>query len=501
MEYPVRYLESFDSIRAGWQPGPNVPADEARAQACIETMVSLAFGRDIVIQQSYALDSFAFQLVLTDVVQAYERVLSEPSSTKFWANENLPIRLHLYGHKSFRGAAADVFRRIGRGEFHSQMYPDLTGEPEALVIADEIFNHGRDLRLYEFFAGDGRSELFRNLWAWFGESVQGEGRRIVEPVPEKALNIDLLLAPLLSDESVLLAGPKGEELVADPVLGEVVTALRTLAKSSGRQSPFKSRSPLYSNRPWADSGGPSAGQMVGDTLPLVQEVVSTLYNRTTVASIGRASAYYSTPMSSPEYADDLLKVQELALASAAAAKAGTQPKRQPGAYEGLPANPPMEIRINSKDGVRGSFNRKLGPGSGNTVSAFESILQLRQEPKWQKGIEAIDASYYGGDLDGYVSAVHSHLDVVAQGVGRHLVVRTGYGGQTIFFQDPSQKGAMLSAAIASGTGMEAQAIEPFVSLGVDLGLGWIAERRAQGAAVKDMRQAWTEVVIPPRRRA
>jgi hypothetical protein len=501
MDYPLRYLESFDSIRAQWQRGPNPSADEAHAQAYIETMVSLAFGNDIVIQQSFALDSLAFQNVLSDFKQAYDLVAEDRASNEFWANEKLPIRLHLYGSKNFREAAADIFRRIGDSRFHSHLYPELTGEQDAHAIADDLLSNGRTFRLMEWMGGDERAELFQDVWTWFGTSQAGNERQVVRPYPAAAqMGIGQLLAPVLSERSSLYRELASQDLLDHPTVSSILRAFRDLDDVSRGVDPFGSRSGLYSNSSWLAGGGPSPAEIVGAALPMVQEVVSTLYNRTTVDSMGGiASAYYSTAVSTAVSADDRLIAQKLALAAADHARGAGRPTRSPGSYVGGPSDPPMEIDIKSGSGGATLFDEQFGPRSRNSVHAFEGILRLRQDPKWQRGVREINAARLSGDFDGYVTAVNSHLDLVARGVGRHLIIRADSSGLSFKVEDPSQGGAVLSSILGLVSGFDLEAAEPAISLALDHLTPKVLIKAAQHASVKSSRRAWTEVVAAPRR--
>lgn len=499
MNYPLRYLESFDSIRAPWQSGTNVDADEAHAQAYIETMVSLAFGHDIVIQQSFALDSLAFQNVLRDFKAAYDRVTADGAAGDFWLDKKLPIRLHLYGARTFREAAEGVFRNIGDGNFHSHLYPDLIGG-DAYAIADDLREGREPFRLREFLDGDQRGGSFHAVWEWYGRSHENNELKVVSPDPRAQIGLGELLTPILSHTSSLSKSLADQGLLDHPTVARLLGAIQTLDKTSDREVSFRSRSGLYSNSSWGAKGGPSAGELVGDDLPLVQEVISTLYNRTTVDSIGVVgSACYSTPVSNPVSADDRLIAQRLALASATSARGGQRPTRTPARYVSEPSDPPMEIEIKSAAAAAGLFGEQFGPKSSNAVAAFEGILRLRQDPKWQLGIQEISDAYFSGDFDRYAGAVTSHLDVVAQGVGRHLIVRAESGGMSFTIEDPTQGGAILSLALGSWLGFDAQAAEPAASFALGILMPKARIRLAQNASVKRSRRAWAEAVGVPRR--
>lgn len=497
MEHPVRYLESFDSIRAGWRPGPDLASEEARAQACIETMVSLAFGYDIVIQRSFALDSLAFQYVLRDFRAAFRSVTAEKKAQEFWKGRKLPVRLHLYGHKTFRESASSVFEGIGKGTFYSHLYPELLGQEEAKQIGRDL-KDGRIFRVMESVGGDDRAELFESLWDWFGQASIGNDIQVFSPDPQLHIDLQSLLEPILSDESTLFQGQAGAELREDQTLSKLITALRTLQKEAGEQRPFASRSPLYTDQPWAGNGGPSAKEIVQEALPLVQEVANTLYNLTTVASIGSISALYSTPMSGPDLAAERLVAQSLALDSAAIAKgARPRPRHLPGHYVGGPALPSMEVGVQSENGVAGEFNKKLGPASGHTVAAFEGLLELRREEAWKSSIQGINEAYFGTDFQAYRQAVLSHLKVVQEHMGRSLLVRINADELGFTMEAPTQLGELAGAGIESSFGIPAQVTEPLLSATIAYGYPRLGMRLARRSSVESMRTAWTEVVNVP----
>ncbi|GAA1167007.1 hypothetical protein [Nocardioides aquiterrae] len=129
---PTHYLESLDSVRAPVRAiGDRVhgisqeQAEQAAAARC-EALVALAFGRDIVVPQSFALDSFACQNLVRTVAAA--------ESAAGLANDLMrprPVRLHLFKAQRFVDAAASMFNKVNDASWTSSLYPDLSRTDEA----------------------------------------------------------------------------------------------------------------------------------------------------------------------------------------------------------------------------------------------------------------------------------------------------------------------------------------------------------------------------------
>jgi hypothetical protein len=115
------FLEAADSVRSGYNPTDSVdlpsPAQARQYRHLgLETLVRLAFGADLVISQSYAIDSYAQQEVLRDLSIAYAGVSRDlPSEERYGP---APARIHLFGVdpevgtpiRTFRQASAAIFR-------------------------------------------------------------------------------------------------------------------------------------------------------------------------------------------------------------------------------------------------------------------------------------------------------------------------------------------------------------------------------------------------------
>ncbi len=460
LTYPVRYFECFDSARTQWTSETIIDGDKAYAQAFREALVCLAFGNDIVIQQSFALDSFAFQQVLSDLKEAHTSVM-QYSNTVFWKKEKLPIRLHLHGEgvRTFREAAASSFLKMGDGSFHSSLYPDLKDPAEAEEIAKEIRATGTTSRLMEFLGDDLRRKLFCDLWKWFGVARTGNEREVVTARPLPYLSLNELIAPMLHDSSLLCRGLADQGLLADHSIASVIKALRDLDAASETTS-FASRSGLYGSRPWSAGGGPSAGEIVGDALPLVQEVVSTLYNRVTVNSIGVASASYSTEIGDAESADGRLRVQDLALRSAVSAR-GDNP--WPEVNHDKFKQPAFELTIGGSAGTnRKSFDDMYGPKSRRTVDAFQAVLLLREDPTWRDGIAKLAAASAAGDHVRYGEELRAHLHVIAEKLGKHCSFKPDPTGFGFTVQDPTLPFGVVDPILAW---FDAESLKPFIAAG------------------------------------
>jgi hypothetical protein len=494
MNYPVRYFECFDSVRTRWTSEDIIDGDKAYAQAFREALVCLAFGNDIVIQQSFALDSYAFQQVLSDLKEAHASV-KQHANKDFWKNEKLPIRLHLHGAgvRTFREAAAASFRRMGDGSFHSSLYPDLNDPADAQEIADEIYTSGSYSRLMEFLGDDLRRKLFQDLWEWFGAARTGNEREVVSPQPLPHTGLNDLIAPMLHDSSLLCRGLADQGLLADRSIASVIKALRVLDAASGVKSSFASRSGLYGNGPWSAGGGPSAGELVGDALPLVQEVVSTLYNRVTVDSIGVASASYSTEISDAGLADGRLRVQDLALRSAVSAR-GENP--WPELSEGKSKQPAFELTIVDRDGKsQQPFDTLYGPTSGRTVDAFQAVLLLREDPTWRDGLAKLSAASASGDRVRYGEELRAHLHVISEKLGKHCSFRPDPTGFGFTVQDPTLPFDVVDPVLAW---FDAESLKPFVAAGRALLGPKIGSYLTSKRSTKATERALALVVAAPR---
>jgi hypothetical protein len=294
----VQYLESLDSVRTG--PGSGVPDDVAsiaELQTFLEVLMALALGRQIVVPQSYALDSGAFLRVAHRVLAARPAV-----------SEDRPFRPHLFGDgiDDFDDAFVAMLRRVHDPDrpFHSSLYPALqrmTAADVERVLAD------LDRRLVRV-TGEVYVEPMKAVLQEFRRTD-----RYVVPAPGTGLRLDTALAELVDPHSTLSASAAGILGSQRAMYDRLTAAVRRLDPS--RPGPFGQRSRLRQDVPWPnDPDGRTAAQLAGADLPLVIEFVDTLYNRVIADSMGGPLALYSTgPAADDEQLDARQLAQELAL--------------------------------------------------------------------------------------------------------------------------------------------------------------------------------------------
>ncbi|MDQ0851099.1 AcrR family transcriptional regulator [Arthrobacter sp. B3I9] len=504
MRQPVHYLESTDSIRSRWDPTSvtAVGGREAHAQLFIETLLSIALGRDIAIQQSFAFDSYAFQMVLVDFKAAHDAVAVPPALLD--SVETAPILLHLHNVDSFAESVASNLRRMapnspGVRPFFSSLYPDLHDRQELLAIADDV-QHGA-IDSFTRLLGDVRAPLFEDLWAWFGGTRRANPDRRIKvlevkpPAEEAPPSLGAMLSPLLDPSSPLLhALKKRGYWDKQEEIRQVIEALQTLHREAGTPSPFADRSLLYGHWNW-HGATESAESLVGSkAIGLVREVISTLYNQVTVDSMSLDSASFSTPMSRPGIAEQELAAQQLALWSRGAAM-GHDPWS---AAVGDSANaaPDLEVHIDVTDqdaqnSALGVFKRKDDTQRPLMREAFEAVLQFRKEPRWQTGIDRIRAAVDDGDKSAIDYAVDAHVASLADALsGKCVVGREKLGGIRVTLP-------VGAALLANATEYLSGTINPWLGVGaagLAAGILPVKNRLAQRAFHRNARTSLGQLV-------
>lgn len=470
MRRPVHYLESTDSIRSHWDSSAVSAAggDEAHAQLFIETLLSIAFGRDVAIQQSFAFDSYAFQKVLVDLRAAHDIAAIQPDLLP--AVETAPVMLHLHKVDSFAEAVASILRRMANGSpkagpFFSSLYPDLHNRQELLAIANDVQQGsiGGFVRLL----GDVRAPLFENLWSWFGDAARSsQDRRIkvleLKPASEKApIGLEGMLSPLLNPSSPLLKALEKRGYWDRAEIQGVIRALRELQREAGVPNPFKDRSLLYGQWKW-HGAGESAESIVGpEAIGLVREVVSTLYNQVTVDSMSLDTASFSTPMGRPGAALRELPVQQLALWSRDAAS-GHDPFSTV-ETNGAHAGPQLEVHMDITDQKAQKFAATALKPKKDTQrplmrEAFEAVLQIRTEPKWQASVDRMLAAVDRGEKSAADDALNAHVALIADALAGKCVLRRDDSGRVRIALP------MGAAALAGTTEYLTATINPWLAI-------------------------------------
>lgn len=458
MNQHFHYLESMDSIRATWE-SPEETAAEAYSHVFVESLISLAFGRNIVVQQSFAFDSYAFQSVFYDFKKAYDEVVD--SGRRHGGKRPAPIMLHLFNVESFDESVAKNIRNMARAKdgeselagyappFQSSMYSDLWESERLKSVASEIQKGSADGFLH--LIGSDRAELFKGVWDWFGAASKSSPDRlekVVRAKPTRHVGVAGMLAPVLDSSSVFSRGLASDGYDALPSIRTVISALRTLESRAAVENPFANRSRLYGQWPWGH-GNESAEEIVGrEALLLVREVVNTMYNRVTVNSIGIATASYSTAVGKPDAVDREFTVQQLALSSHDFVMRGSD-----GNNDGQTelAEPGSRIRIDSApEGPRASV-MKLFEGD-RAKEAFAAVLEIRKDPRWQAGIDKIDNATFNSDRKAQNDAIDAHVALVSHALsGKCVLDRSKRGGVRLALNQVGAAAASGAAQVVTGT--------------------------------------------------
>ncbi|MFJ8442426.1 hypothetical protein [Kitasatospora griseola] len=375
-----QYLESLDSTRTAG-PGDDL-GEELQLQIFTEVLMTLALGREVVVPQSFAFDSFGFHRVAATVLRA--RDSSAPGEH--------PFRLHLFGARSYEEAVAGMLARTvdPTGPFLSMLLPEL-GDPAA---------HGLDPGEVREQAAD----FDRLLSAEWLDPERADGLAVVRDefrhLPRVAARPPARLYDLgeLVVAAVDPTSPMGRAVADLPepyreVHATLATAIRRLG--TDRPQAFHHRSQLRLARPWpGDAAGRTPEEVVGgsETLGLVVEFVDTLYNLIVVDSIGVAD----TTLSTGQGLDDgrlaaRATAQELALAQYRHRAGRPLPEADRAESEPL-----FEVKLDAAAGLADDRVRArmtaLRTDAGDAIAA---LLQARAErgrtaksPFWQ-GVERL----------------------------------------------------------------------------------------------------------------
>lgn len=448
----------MDPIRATWESPDEIVA-ETYSHVFVETLMSLAFGRSIVVHQSAALDSYAFQQVLLDFKRAHDQVAG--SRPGFSGRGPAPVMIHLFNADSFTESVAKILSSMAPATdtdrpvsaqampFESSMYADLSGDMRLHSIAQEI--RSGSVSGFMNLIGSERASLFEGVWDWFG-SVRRNGpdrlEKVIRALPAPYVSIPEMLAPILDPGSDLFRRPEGDAYTSNPTAKTLIPALRQLDKLATGKEAFAHRSRLYGSWPW-DEGGNTAEDIVGlESLTLVREVINTMYNRVIVNSIGIASASYSTAMGDPRDVSSEFTAQQLALEAYGYATRDRRGGAQP---QGGNTLSPTQVRISgAAEGPRASV-MELFEGNRAT-EAFRAVLEIREDQRWKSGIALIDAARHKGDQAAIDDAVDSHVDLVARALsGKCVLDKTSGGTIRLAVQSVGAAAVSEAAQVLTGT--------------------------------------------------
>ncbi|MFG2694707.1 hypothetical protein [Kitasatospora sp. NPDC048407] len=405
-----QYLESLDSTRTTW-PGPDRTAegheDELHLQIFTEVLMTLALGREVVVPQSYAFDSFGFQQVAATVLRARDSGA---------AGEH-PFRLHLFGVRSYEEAVAGILAQAGdpASPFLSSLLPELNDPTEYGLDPGDVREQAADF-----------DRLLNAEWL---DPERADGLAVVRDefrhLPRVAARPPARLYAL--GELVLAAvdetSPMGRAVADLPepyreVHATVATAIRRLG--ADRPHAFHHRSRLRLARPWpGDAAGRTPEEIVGgpETLGLLVEFVDTLYNLIVVDSIGVADTTLSTGQG---HDDNRLAArataQELALAQYRHRAGRSLPET-----DETSDGPLFEVKVGAAAGLTDERVRaRMAALRTDAADAIAALLQARAErgrtaksPFWQ-GIERLRAAE---DPLSARKALDAHLSRVAAILG------------------------------------------------------------------------------------
>jgi hypothetical protein len=406
----VQYLESLDSVRLS-RLGPAggtarsedlLEADATQLQVLLEVLMTLAMGRDIVVPQSYAFDSWAFLSVAGRVLDARDVASSK----------DRPFRLHVFGPgvHTYRDGVRRMLGRVhdSRSPFVSSLLPGLVDLEQG-----ELTAMGEDLdRLWSWADGEGEGlgPLMRRV---------DEEFRAVSPFRSRPLGNAVTLGErlmALASTGGADAGPAHPDDRSGEVHAMLATAVSRL--DATRPAAFGQRSRLRQNQPWPnDPAGRTPEELVGGrrALDLVVEFVDTLYNRVIVDSIGAVEASFVTAVGrDDEHQLARAAAQRQALPAALPMTAQARQSDQ--------ADPVFELRVTPEALTEGAAARRETRALlDSATAALGGLMELRGEQGTRQGhkarfwasLDRLDAAAREGNRAAMEKALQQHLRLVA----------------------------------------------------------------------------------------
>ncbi|MFD0517878.1 hypothetical protein [Paractinoplanes durhamensis] len=442
----------MDSVR---QPFRDPTADDdirtiAELQLFSEILVTIILGREIVVPQSYAFDSYGFHRVARTFLNA--RDVAD-------ADADHPFRPHLFGPgvRSFDDAVTNILTRARDARFLSSAFPELGEHP---AEAGDRLDAG--WLLSRPWLDDDRRAAFNIVRREFAEL----GPVAARPRPDSPTLPGLLRA-----------------FVARPAEGDVHDRLLRSIKALGPE--LNERSSLRLPGPWRD--GKTAAEVAGgdDRLDEVIEFVDTLYNAVVAGSIGIATTTMSTELET----DD----QRLTARRIAQSLAVTEYQLGEGTAPTAPATTMFEVRA---EGPVHAELRRLYESAGQGLPALfaERGADRRKSPFW-KGVTAINTAT---DAKAAQKALEKHLTHVAGLLGK--TTKLGLHNRIIEFG--------LGLSVAGGSAWVGSAFSMPVTAQIAMtiggetlpaGLGFLATRLTGQKGTRRLAAALMQVVEPDRR--
>ena len=399
----VQYLESLDSVRGSRRRSAEGGDTRlAELQAYLEVLLTLALGRDVVVPQSIAFDSWTFLKVAEQVINARDHGARESDET--------PLHLHLHNASSFDDAMRKMLGRMrSTGSFHSSLLPEWSDE-----APDRRTELAGDLDEFVRWTPREVRRRLKLVRAEFADSPPvGARPRAGAPSLEDA--VAAFLHPVDGTDAV------AEGLDDDGLRSTYVRLTDAMAVlyAESRES-FRQRSLLRTDRPWSGADtGPSADDLVpgaGD-LDLVVEFVDTVYNRVLVDSIGVAPATYTT---SVHVGADLPLARQLAQRLALDPEAVGRVRPTEGS-----AAPLFEVRTDpaalaSSKRLDREISTLLDKGYEGLVPLFQARSAGRESAgsnDFWTGVQAIEDAARRRDADELAERQRAHMRYVASVLG------------------------------------------------------------------------------------
>jgi hypothetical protein len=443
-----QFIESFDSIRTGRGPADAFASQEESLQAFADVLVTLALGRDIVVPQSYALDSLSFLKVADTLVVAHDDLFRRKPGAV-----GLPIRLHLYRQPSYRHATAAMLERMDArdGGFVSSLLDygdDRAGSGVASRAAARLLA-GDSEPLAELAPPEIRT-AFRRVW------TEMAGLRAADAVADNFPSLEAAMPALADPESAVRRVLSETGLADFPAFIDAVGAL----VRSGSPDVFRVRSHVHSTNPWpGDPDGRSAADIVGgpDTLRMVVECVDTLYNARLAGSAGVYSSAFSTSVASAGGAlERATLAQEIALAFYEVRRRDRPPTPgEAGPAGALPPTFDLVVR-NGADAPPADVLATFAALRERIEDAFRVLLELRGTDEFRRSAQAAQAALARAD-GGHLRPLEQHIRLVARALA---------GVATI-----ESEGGFLRTGLVTGG----------AALGGILTHGWLASAVGAGA--------------------
>jgi hypothetical protein len=408
----IAYLESLDSTRLTWGASRGSNSRKTGLQVGMEALVALALGNQIVVPQSYAIDSLCFMNVAQVILTARESALA--GRTLNGQGTPRPFRIHLHSATTYHGALRDTFQRIGEAKFHSSLYPELNQNPSLASRIHRAKSLSKSIELLgEVVDGDSRYDAQKTVYEEFTRPGSRHKGASLNAVP----SLFDMLTSLIDAASPTRVRIRRLGLDEDANTRSLIDAVAELSAASnnirpGGGHPFTTRSHVHSSNPWpGDKSGRSCETIVGsDRILDVRELWDTLYNARVSDSIGAIPTVYSTPVATAGISLSSLGVaQELAVAAA----------RATGDFDQVVGQSNFILKI-SESLTEEQLAQALDDLGGDLVGAFRRLFVGMMETKFAESAAALRRSVNQGAEPEVRASLEKHLELVGRILGNHV---------------------------------------------------------------------------------